>query len=57
VRVLAREAGYQAALVGRGRSNSRWTNPQTLMRIAVDVDTTVDALAQRLNRSRWLAGI
>ena len=57
VRTLARQAGYQAALVGRGRSNSRWTNPRALMRIAVDAHTTVEELDQRLTKSRWLAGL
>lgn len=57
VRDLARQAGYQAAVLGRGRANSRWTNPLRLMRIAVDSSTTVEALGQRLIKSRWLAGI
>jgi peptidoglycan/xylan/chitin deacetylase (PgdA/CDA1 family) len=57
VRALARQAGYQAAVLGRGRSNARWTNPLALMRIAVDSSTTVEALGQRLIKSRWLAGI
>jgi len=57
VRALARQAGYQAAVLGRGRANARWTNPRALMRIAVDAHTTVEELGQRLTKSRWLAGI
>jgi peptidoglycan/xylan/chitin deacetylase (PgdA/CDA1 family) len=57
VRALARQAGYQAAVLGRGRTNSRWTNPLALMRIAVDSRTTVEALGQRLIKSRWLPGL
>jgi peptidoglycan/xylan/chitin deacetylase (PgdA/CDA1 family) len=57
VRALARQAGYQAAVLGRGRANSRWTNPRALMRIGVDARTTVDALGHRLAKSRWLAGV
>jgi len=57
VRALARQAGYQAAVLGRGRANSRWTNPLALMRIAVDSRTTVEALGQRLIKSRWLPGL
>jgi peptidoglycan/xylan/chitin deacetylase (PgdA/CDA1 family) len=57
VRALAKQAGYQAAVLGRGRANSRWTNPRALMRIAVDAHTTVEELAHRLAKSRWLAGI
>lgn len=57
VRALARQAGYQAAVLGRGRANARWTNPRALMRIGVDTYTTVETLGQRLTRLRWLAGV
>lgn len=57
VRALARQAGYQAAVLGRGRANSRWTNPRALMRIGVDAHTTVEALGHLLTKSRRLAGL
>ncbi|MHB8499603.1 MAG: polysaccharide deacetylase family protein [Candidatus Acidiferrales bacterium] len=57
VRALARQAGYKAAVLGRGRINARWTNPHALMRIRVDPYTTVEALGHRLTRLRWLAGV
>lgn len=57
VRALARQAGYQAAVLGRGRINARWTSPWALRRIPVDSCTVVEELGHRLTRLRWLAGI
>jgi peptidoglycan/xylan/chitin deacetylase (PgdA/CDA1 family) len=57
VRALARQAGYRAAVLGRGRLNARWTNPQALMRIAIHGDTTVEALGHQLAEPRWTWGL
>ena len=57
VRALARKAGYKAAVLGRGRTNARWTSPWALRRIAVDSRTTVEELGRRLKRVRWWAGL
>ena len=57
VRALARRAGYQAAVLGRGRVNASWTSTWALRRFQVDSLTTVEALGRRLARLRWLAGI
>jgi peptidoglycan/xylan/chitin deacetylase (PgdA/CDA1 family) len=57
VRALARKAGYRAAVLGRGRLNARWTNPQALMRIAVHGSTTVEELSRQLARPHWTWGL
>jgi len=57
VRALARQAGYRAAVLGRGRLNARWTNPQALMRIAVHSETTVAALSDKLAQPQWTWGL
>lgn len=57
VRALARQAGYRAAVLGRGRLNARWTNPQALMRIAVDGETTMESLGHRLAKPQWTWGL
>jgi peptidoglycan/xylan/chitin deacetylase (PgdA/CDA1 family) len=57
VRALARQAGYRAAVFGRGRLNARWTNPQALMRIAVHSETTVESLGHRLAKPQWTWGL
>src|SRR5919197_1333356 len=54
VRLAAREAGYEAAVRGRGRMNSRRTDPLQLRRIKVDYRTTLRALRWKLFRERWL---
>jgi peptidoglycan/xylan/chitin deacetylase (PgdA/CDA1 family) len=57
VRALARRAGYHAAVLGRGRINARWTNPQALMRIAIDFATTFEEFENRLRRPRCVMGL
>jgi peptidoglycan/xylan/chitin deacetylase (PgdA/CDA1 family) len=57
VRGLARQAGYKAAVLGRGRLNARWTSPWALRRIPVDSQTTVEALGRQFTRLRWWAGL
>ena len=57
VRGLARQAGYRAAVLGRGRLNARWTNPQGLMRIAVHGETTLEALGRQLAQMNWTCGL
>lgn len=54
IRSLAQHAGYQAAVLGRGRGNARWTNPRALRRVKVDSQTTVETLRVRLDRLKWL---
>jgi peptidoglycan/xylan/chitin deacetylase (PgdA/CDA1 family) len=56
VRALARRVGYSAAVLGRGRLNALWTNPQALMRIAVDAQTTFEEFESRLCRQRYVTG-
>lgn len=56
VRAIARRAGYRAAVLGRGRLNALWTNPQALMRIAIDTQTTVEEFENRLCRRRFATG-
>lgn len=51
VRVLAKHAGYRAAVLGRSRINATWTNPLALRRIKMDLNTTLEQLRSRLN---WL---
>ena len=57
VRAIARRAGYRAAVLGRGRLNALWTNPQALMRIAIDTQTTVEEFESRLCRRRYASGL
>jgi len=57
VRACARRAGYRAAVLGRGRFNARWTNPQTLMRFAIDTQTTIEEFECLLCRPRFATGI
>jgi peptidoglycan/xylan/chitin deacetylase (PgdA/CDA1 family) len=57
VRAIARRAGYRSAVLGRGRLNARWTNPQALMRIAVDTQTTAEEFESRLCRQRFATGL
>ena len=57
VRAIARRAGYQSAVLGRGRLNARWTNPQALMRIAVDLRMTIEEFESRLCRPRLATGL
>ena len=57
VRAFARRAGYRCAVLGRGRLNARWTNPQALMRIAIDIQTTIEEFENRLCRPRFATGL
>ena len=57
VRAIARRAGYRSAVLGRGRLNARWTNPQALMRIAVDTRTTIEEFENRLCHPRFATGL
>jgi peptidoglycan/xylan/chitin deacetylase (PgdA/CDA1 family) len=57
VRALARQAGYQTAVLGRGRINASWTNPWMLRRIRVDLHMTAADLVRRLAELRWLPGL
>jgi peptidoglycan/xylan/chitin deacetylase (PgdA/CDA1 family) len=56
VRAIARQAGYRAAVLGRGRLNALWTNPQALMRIAIDTQTSDEGFESRLSRRRFATG-
>lgn len=56
IRKFARLAGYRAAVLGRGRLNTRWTDPFALMRIPVDVQTSPEEFERRLSRPRWATG-
>jgi len=55
-RSLARKAGYQAAVLGRGMVNAPWTSPWALRRILIHVGTTLEELRHRLDSWRWLTG-
>jgi peptidoglycan/xylan/chitin deacetylase (PgdA/CDA1 family) len=52
VRGLAEQAGYRCAVRGKGRMNSRRTDPFGLMRIKVEPTTTVAGLRSVLVRER-----
>ncbi|MEO7085094.1 MAG: polysaccharide deacetylase family protein [Gemmatimonadaceae bacterium] len=54
VRDLARQAGYRAAVRGKGRMNSPRTDPLGLRRIKVEPTTTIDALEKTLFIERYL---
>ena len=54
VRRLVRQAGYRCAVRGKGRMNSRYTEPLGLRRIKVDLGTTLPGLRRTLFRERWL---
>jgi peptidoglycan/xylan/chitin deacetylase (PgdA/CDA1 family) len=55
VRDLAGDAGYRAAVRGKGRMNSLSTDPFGLQRIKVEPTTTVESLERTLvrERKRW----
>ena len=50
IRDLAREAGYTAAVIGRGGKNRVWTDPYALRRIKIDTSTTLGVLRRKLRR-------
>jgi len=54
VRALAREAGYEAAVIARRRLNSTATDPFRLARLRIDPGTGVRALRWTLTQLRWL---
>lgn len=54
VRSLAREAGYEAAVIARYRMNTVRTDPYRLTRIRIDHRTTPASLRWMLLRLRWL---
>jgi len=54
VRDLARQAGYQAAVIARPRLNTKRTDPFRLTRLWIDNDTTPNRLRWSLFRLRWL---
>jgi peptidoglycan/xylan/chitin deacetylase (PgdA/CDA1 family) len=49
VRGLARTAGYDAAVIGRGGTNRLWTDQYALRRIKVDTSTTIGELKGKLH--------
>jgi peptidoglycan/xylan/chitin deacetylase (PgdA/CDA1 family) len=53
VRKLAAEAGYRSAVRGKGRMNSRSTDPFGLRRIKVEPEATVTGLKMTLARERY----
>jgi peptidoglycan/xylan/chitin deacetylase (PgdA/CDA1 family) len=55
VRQLARQAGYEAAVMAGSRMNSRRSNPFRLKRIGIDYHTTIPGLRWKLFRLRWLS--
>jgi peptidoglycan/xylan/chitin deacetylase (PgdA/CDA1 family) len=54
VRALARQAGYRCAVRGKGRMNSRRSDPFGLRRIKIEPDTTVSGLHWTLTHERYL---
>jgi peptidoglycan/xylan/chitin deacetylase (PgdA/CDA1 family) len=54
VRTLAKQAGYRCAVRGKGRMNSRASDPYGLRRIKVEPHTTVSGLRWTLTRERYL---
>ena len=53
VRRLARDAGYRAAVRGKGRMNFRFTDPHGLRRIKVECGMGVEGLKRTLDSARW----
>ena len=54
VRALAREAGYEAAVIARRRLNSRASDPLRLTRLRIDTNTRLPALRWTLFQLHWL---
>jgi peptidoglycan/xylan/chitin deacetylase (PgdA/CDA1 family) len=50
IKDLARKAGYNAAVIGRGGMNRVWTDPYALRRIKLDTSTTLSQLGRKLRR-------
>lgn len=55
VRAMARDAGYRAAVRGKGRMVRPSTDPLGLYRIKPDVGMSIDQLKSRLFKARYLA--
>ena len=55
VRTLAREAGYEAAVIARRRLNSAATDPLRLARLRMDPNTRLQRLRWTLIQLRWLS--
>jgi len=55
VRTLAREAGYEAAVIARRRLNSAATDPLRLARLRMDPNTRLQRLGWTLIQLRWLS--
>ncbi len=55
VRALAREAGYEAAVIARRRLNSAATDPLRLARLRMDPNTRLQRLRWTLIQLRWLS--
>ena len=55
VRAMARQAGYEAAVMAGSRMNSRRTDPFRLRRIGIDYRTTIGQLRWKLFRLRWFS--
>ncbi len=53
IRSLVRQAGYDAAVIGRGGTNRVWTDQYALRRIKVDIRTTIGRLKRTLTRGRF----
>ncbi len=56
IRSLARQAGYDAAVIGRGGTNRLWTDQYALRRIKIDTRTTIGRLSRTLARGRFNVG-
>src|SRR5438128_2423248 len=54
VRALAREAGYEAAVIARRRLNSSTSDPLRLTRLRIDTNTRLPALRWTLFQLHWL---
>src|SRR5437763_1027581 len=54
VRILARETGYEAAVIARRRLNSPATDPLRLARLRMDPNTRLESLRWTLIQLRWL---
>ena len=54
VRAMARDAGYRAAVRGKGRMNRRGTDPLGLYRIKPDLGMSIDQFKSVLFKARYL---
>ena len=56
IRKLAQKTGYDVAVIGRGGTNSVWTDRYALRRIKVDTATTIGQLRKTLQRRPFNVG-